>query len=131
MTETQHTQKLLSYLRKKLPGVYVKHSVRFVTGVPDLSITTGGHTWWFEAKLEDNWPPTALQQDMVDKLARHGGGRAGFLVYCWWAGRWRMLVRSHLRADIEVLHPGDTVEDDYDRLIKLLGGKDGMAASDR
>jgi hypothetical protein len=54
MTEGTITQDLLGYLKKYLPGaVVLKHCDRFTTGIPDLSVSFKGNTFWFECKYED------------------------------------------------------------------------------
>lgn len=55
-TETEYTQDFLTIVRKECPWVLpLKHSDRFTTGVPDMSLNSsrGHRTVWIEAKRID------------------------------------------------------------------------------
>ncbi len=80
MTEATVTRDIIDFLKSHLPGIVWKHNDMRTAGIPDLSVTTGGATWWFEVKLIPDWTDrikTArlfprLQLDSLCKLERAG-----------------------------------------------------------
>jgi hypothetical protein len=76
MTESQMTRKLIASLKRMHPqAVIIKHSDRFTSGVPDLSITKDGVTTWIECKkLTPDFLANLdlLQLNTMLKLERQG-----------------------------------------------------------
>ena len=84
MTESQYTSELVAYL-KNAGCVVFKHSDHFTTGIPDLSVTTRGHTTWFEVKVLKHGE-TFTKRVMQDRvqffsvLLLGNAGRAFYLI---------------------------------------------------
>lgn len=80
MTERTYTTRLVKRLRQAFPNaVVIKHADNFTGGVPDLSVTLGGRTWWVEVKVGDELADclrhvTTLQRRTMNQLhlASHG-----------------------------------------------------------
>ena len=73
MNESGFTRQLMPKLRavveKQLGGVVFKHNDFYTAGVPDLTITLGRATTWFEIKVAPN-TATKLQMYYLSKLKR-------------------------------------------------------------
>lgn len=121
MTEAQLTKKLIDYVRKELPqAVVFKHNDRVTTGIPDLSITCGGRTLWVEVKREGNWPPSALQQEIVKRLQK-----AGTAVYAYFyrvGAKWRMQITWTILAEHPIL--SGELQDDFKRFVTIVVPKE-------
>lgn len=80
MTEATITRDIIIFLKSHLSGIVWKHNDMRTAGIPDLSITTGGATWWFEVKLLPNCADRSrtvrlfprLQLESLCKLERAG-----------------------------------------------------------
>jgi hypothetical protein len=76
LTETEHIAKLLRLLRTRVAGngVVFKHQDARTTGIPDLSVTLGGKTSWWEGKVvrHDRVTGVGLQHQVMRELAVAG-----------------------------------------------------------
>lgn len=87
MTEAQATRDIIDFLKRHLSGVVWKHNDMRTAGIPDLSVTVSGATWWFEVKFIPNWSDRSkttrlfprLQLESMCKLER-AGLRARYLL---------------------------------------------------
>lgn len=87
MTEAQITRELVNYLKSRLKGVFIKHADLATIGLPDISATTSGRTYWLEVKLiklkkEEPFVKIKFdepQRTLLELLAEHG--RARYLVF--------------------------------------------------
>lgn len=86
MTEAKIVRDIVAFLKSHLTGVVLKHNDMRTAGIPDLSVTTGGSTWWFEVKFLPAWEDrcksarlfSRLQLEMMRKL--DNSGRARYLI---------------------------------------------------
>lgn len=101
MTERTLTTALKQAL-DRYPGVWQKHSDNFTTGVPDVSWTGVGATWWLEAKLvrrgSTHWdeiasPDHAVQFLNMRQLEAANGLRAVYVV-------WKALERGKVGLEV-------------------------------
>ena len=79
MTETQFKCKMMTLIRKELPGAWVHHPAeKFVSGIPDLFILHKGIFAAIELKVGRN-KPSAIQLVTLERL-----GQAGAITgVCW------------------------------------------------
>lgn len=89
-SETDFTRKVMEVLKGNFPGFSQKHADRFSTGVPDITHTMSGFTWWLELKTvplatyEDfKWivkhPKNKLQFTDMRTLDAASHGRAWYI----------------------------------------------------
>lgn len=93
MTESYVKSELVRYLRCAFPAaVVIRHEDVATAGVPDISLTYAGNTWWVEVKVarrgkDPTSGVTELQRWMLDRLeaqSRFAGaphGRALLVIY--------------------------------------------------
>lgn len=83
MTEGDLKRKLCKAVAQAMPGAVIfRHEDKFSAGVPDVSITWGGVTTWWEVKFEplgQTSRPTKLQLYTLERLAKQG--HAGLILY--------------------------------------------------
>ena len=74
VTEATLKRELMRSLQTLLPdAVALRHEDRFISGIPDLSITFQGKTSWWECKYADPFCISSqLQRHLCACLARHG-----------------------------------------------------------
>lgn len=66
MTEAKFTKRLITEIKKEMPGAVVfKHADKFTVGVPDMSVSWGGVTTWWEIKVFKNAGDKTIEQLMV------------------------------------------------------------------
>lgn len=88
MNEAGVVRRIIENLTKLLPGVVIlKHADLVSAGVPDLSVTYGGRTWWTEVKYfpTKDPPPSEIKKSFdalqLVQLGRlNGQGRGRYLV---------------------------------------------------
>lgn len=92
MTESVLTAKFLCEFRERSPSaVVIKHSDSITSGVPDISITLGGLTSWWEAKFaKPSCASKLVQELMLARLAATGFAR--YIVWCSRAGVDKTLI---------------------------------------
>lgn len=72
MTESQRTSKLLTDIRKRYPGAFVKKLSQLIgAGLPDAVIVLNGVVLWIEFKGPKT-PITPIQMATLNTLARNG-----------------------------------------------------------
>lgn len=73
MTESQFKCRVVTYLKRELPGAWIYHpSDRFVSGVPDLLILYQGIFAAVELKVGKN-KATKLQLIVLQRIGEAGG----------------------------------------------------------
>lgn len=64
---------LVKHLKKYLPlAVVFRHEDHFTSGIPDISVSWKGHTWWIEVKEFPGKKGRAIQNATACLLKRQG-----------------------------------------------------------
>lgn len=83
--ESHYSGTLAKALRNALQGaVVIRHSDTFVAGIPDMSVTWAGQTYWLEVKVRRPGRSISsrdVQGESMHRLFLASGGRAIWVVY--------------------------------------------------
>lgn len=83
--ETQYSAGLVRALRNELTGaVIIRHSDNFIAGIPDMSVTWEGQTYWLEVKVRRpnrSISSRDIQGEMMKRLFLASGGRSLWIIY--------------------------------------------------
>lgn len=71
--EKEPKAELVRYLKKYLPlAVVFRHEDHFTSGIPDISVTWKGRTWWIEVKEFPGKKGRAIQNATAVLLKKQG-----------------------------------------------------------
>jgi hypothetical protein len=74
--EAEYKSSLMRELRATLKCVALRHEDRFTSGIPDISVTMGGRTSWWEAKhAQPSITSEGIQELTMLRLAACGYAR--------------------------------------------------------
>lgn len=81
MNEAKLKSELMAVLRPHIPGaVCLRHEDKLTSGIPDISVTWGNRTSWWEVKYADpRLESKGIQDVTMMKLA--GAGTANYIIY--------------------------------------------------
>jgi hypothetical protein len=111
--ESRYTQAEVTPAMLGIGGHVIKHSDKFTKGVPDVSWSIFGHTYWVEIKYVETREyiltricMDRLQMVKLFQLGIHTGNRAFYLIRCESedVSVLARLVRILPEPEIEVLH---------------------------
>lgn len=83
----------------------LRHEDFRTAGIPDITLTGAGRTWWIEVKhATPNFDSTGIQELRMKQLA--GGGWARYVVY-WESGDLKRTLIIHPRQFVRFRETGD------------------------